>query len=641
MENNDIPEEKSSSAGDAKTEVGLEEATVPEETPPPPPSQVDDNHEDPDKSALDKVYEAIDRIVTNDDGVPAESVVDEFLDVIEEKIAKLEKEDHDRQAFLESVTRVSKLYKSIVKDPKPEEIGTASIINRIGSVQQRAMAYLEEEFRSLLEDSKTTVDGTSDNIINDQNSINDGGDDDDYNNNNSDETTIFPGYPRDVVLRMNKIAKEMIFGEYESECCEVYMIARRNALEEILQRLGFEKISIDDIQKTHWESLEREIAPAWIKTFRQCATVHFACERSLAEAVFSDNPSIASSLFSNLARGVVIQLLDFAQGIAMSKRSAEKLFKTLDMYETLRDMVPKMDGLFPADECSAELKTETSLALSRLGEAAICIFCDLENSIKADTGRTPVPGGAVHPLTRYTMNYLKYACEYKDTLEQVFKEHSRTDGDDHYKNDGVSENPNDLQSPFSVQLMRVMDLLDCNLEGKSKLYKDVALSSIFMMNNGRYILQKIKTSAEIHGLMGDTWCRRRSSELRQFHKNYQRETWSKLLGCLGHEGLNVVNGKVAKPVLKERFKSFNAMFEEIHRTQSSWVVSDKQMQSELRVSITAVVIPAYRAFLGRYSQYLDAGRQTEKYIKFQPEDLETYIDELFEGNPTSMVRRKQ
>lgn len=267
MENNDIPEEKSSSAGDAKTEVGLEEATMPEETPP-SPSQVDDNHEDPDKSALNKVYEEIDRIVTNDDAVPAESVVDEFLDVIEEKIAKLEKEDHDGQAFLESVTRVSKLYKSIVKDPKREDIGTASIINRIGSVQQRAMAYLEEEFRSLLEDSKTTVDGTSDNIINDQNSISDGGDDNNYNNNNSNETTRFPCYPRDVVLRINKIAKEMIFGGYESECCEVYMIARRNAMEEILQRLGFEKISIDDIQKTHWESLEREIAPAWIKTFR-------------------------------------------------------------------------------------------------------------------------------------------------------------------------------------------------------------------------------------------------------------------------------------------------------------------------------------------------------------------------------------
>ena len=46
----------------------------------------------------------------------------------------------------------------------------------------------------------------------------------------------------------------------------------------------------------------------------------------------------------------------------------------------------------------------------------------------------------------------------------------------------------DNQTPFVVQLMTVMDLLDTNLEGKAKLYKGVALSNIFMMNNGCYIL---------------------------------------------------------------------------------------------------------------------------------------------------------
>ncbi|KAJ6314911.1 hypothetical protein OIU78_018405 [Salix suchowensis] len=160
-----------------------------------------------------------------------------------------------------------------------------------------------------------------------------------------------------------------------------------------------------------------------------------------------------------------------------------------------------------------------------------------------------------------------------------------------------------------------------------------------MMNNGRYIVQKIKGSTEIRQMMGDPWCRKKSSELRNYHKNYQRETWSKLLGCLGHEGLQV-NGKVIKPVLKERFKSFNMLFDEIHKTQSTWVVSDEQLQSELRVSITAVVIPAYRSFMGRFSQYLTAGRQTEKYIKYQADDLETYIDELFDGNPASGARKR-
>ena len=95
----------------------------------------------------------------------------------------------------------------------------------------------------------------------------------------------------------------------------------------------------------------------------------------------------------------------------MTKRFAEKLFKFLNIYENLRDTILAIDGLFQ-DECEDELKAKTKTAQIRHGEAAIFIFCDLENSIKADTMKTPIPGGAVHPLTHYMMNYLKYTYEY-------------------------------------------------------------------------------------------------------------------------------------------------------------------------------------------------------------------------------------
>ncbi|KAI4375398.1 hypothetical protein MLD38_013272 [Melastoma candidum] len=282
------------------------------------------------------------------------------------------------------------------------------------------------------------------------------------------------------------------------------------------------------------------------------------------------------------------------------------------------------------------------IARSRIGEAVLCMFGDLENSIKSDTSKNIMPGGAVHPLNRYTMNYLELACEYKDTLEHIFKEHLKIERADSNHRPGhpgeeASHPPQNNnghgqqdQSPFSAQLMRVMELLESNLKSKSKLYRDIPLCSIFMMNNGRYILQKVKGSKGINESVGDVWTRKKSADLRQYHQNYKRETWGKVLGCFKDEGLTV-NGKVMKPELKERFKSFNALFDEIHRTQSQWVVSDEQMQSELRVSISAVVIPAYRSFLGRFSQVFTAGRQTEKYVKYQPEDLENYIDELFDG----------
>jgi len=610
----------------------------------------------------EKVSEDIDHFLLHEKkGVSFEipGYVEKFLDQVEENLAKNEtgerkgkwEEIMEKDKWLlESVHRISKLKKMLMIHDEKETINERreSIANRVGTIQQKAMAFLEEDFRVLIEYSRIQTEVNPD--INNNEKVDAKGKQvvsvqqdgqSDHQDQPEEFETNFPGYPDEAIVCMSKIVGEMLIGGYESECCQVYIVARRTAFEEIQQQLGLEKISIDDIvQKVQWEILARDMIPAWTNTFRQCTMVYFPGERKLAEAVFSSNPSVAAGLFSSLSRGVVIPLLNFAEGAAMTKRAGEKLFKLLDMYETHRDVIPKLDGLFP-EESSEELKTEINLAKSRLGEAVISIFCDLEDQIKSETAKSPVPGGAVHPLTRYIMNYLNTAGDYKETLEQVFRDHSKIEhvdspDYDQNENDGTKE----PQSPFAAQVMRVMDLLDASLDGKAKLYRDITLSNFFMMNNGRYILQKIKASSELRQVMGEIWCRKKSSELRHYHKTYLRETWNPVLTVLSQEGLSV-NGKVQKPVLKERFKSFNTMFDEIHRTQSSWVVKDEQLQSELRVSVCGVVIPAYRAFVGRFSQNLDSGRHVEKYIKYQPEDIETYIDELFDGKPHHSIGRRR
>ncbi|KAL0395805.1 UNVERIFIED_CONTAM: Exocyst complex component EXO70B1 [Sesamum calycinum] len=563
------------------------------------------------------------------------SFVHQFALLIEAKIVDYESsenpvkwsqlEQEDSTSFLEATLRLSSLSKAISE--LSSEHKHAHFVNRIGGVLQRAMSYIEEEFKSLIEDYRIHDPDHSNSKQHTSSTPNEESDENPPAESAPAEDNNFPGYSEEILSDLLRLSKAMMDGGYEMECCQVYFVARRNALEESLQKFGFEKHSIDDVQKMHWESLEREIVN-WIRTFKQCASVHFTGERRLAQALFSDHPLMSENLFCSLSQGVILQLLNFADAVALTKRAAEKLFKFLDLYEALRDILPIIDSLF-AEESMTEVKREASMIKGRIGEAMISIFVDLENSIKADSGKTPVPGGAVHPLTRYTMNYLKYACEYKETLEQVFKEHQKIEradsatGSDFNYQSQAAQNPNTnnnnnnnavvKQSPFQTQITKVMDLLDANIESKSKLYKDHALSSIFMMNNGRYILQKVRGANEINRLMGDSWCRKRSSELRQYHKNYQRETWGRLLSCLHPDGL-MNNGKVVKPVLKERFKSFNALFDEIHKTQTSWVVSDEQLQSELR--------------------------QTEKYVKYQAEDIETYIDELFDGSAAQMGKRR-
>ncbi|KAE8696580.1 putative disease resistance protein [Hibiscus syriacus] len=321
------------------------------------------------------------------------------------------------------------------------------------------------------------------------------------------------------------------------------------------------------------------------------------------------------------------------------RMSWKSLEVEIDIYEALRDLNNMEIGNYLS---AKEFVSETSMVQGRIGETAVSIFSQLENSIESDNaGRIPVAGGAVHPLTRYTMNYLKYACEYKDTLEQAFRKHNETEEltVEKVPENYIKKDDRCLQaSPFALKFMKVMDLLDANIEMKSKLYRSPSLRYIFLMSNGRYILQKIKESTDIYEMLGHSWSRKRTSELRRYHKLYQRETWSNVLQTISHEGVQV-NGKVSRTILKERFKNFNALFDEILKTQSTWVVSDGQIKSELRVSISSVMIPAYRSFVGRFQSYFDNSKQAGKYIRYQPEDIEELIEQLFEGNTTSMVKR--
>ncbi|KAL2950609.1 hypothetical protein AAZX31_20G234100 [Glycine max] len=177
--------------------------------------------------------------------------------------------------------------------------------------------------------------------------------------------------------------------------------------------------------------------------------------------LFLNQPSISQKLFCDLARHVFIHLLNFAQGEVLTKWSTKKLFKFLDMFMTLREDIV---GEFYLEPCTKELAYETTTTKDMIIEAIVAMFCDLKNSIKNDNERIHVLNSAIHPLTRYVMNYLKYACEYKDTLEQVFEQGQgvNIEGIEIQNHKSVHEEVEDVgtpkNSPFTGQLMTIMDL---------------------------------------------------------------------------------------------------------------------------------------------------------------------------------------
>nr|GMC75956.1 exocyst complex component EXO70A1-like [Ipomoea batatas] len=429
--------------------------------------------------------------------------------------------------------------------------------------------------------------------------------------------------PPEAVFDLRSIAERMISAGYLRECIQVYGSVRKSSVDASFRKLGIEKLSIGDIQRLEWETLEMKIR-RWIRAAKLCVRVLFASEKKLCEQVFEGlGTATDDACFMETIKGPAIQLFNFAEAISISRRSPEKLFKILDLHDALSDLLPDIEVVFES-KSSESIRVQAAEILSRLAEAARGILSEFENAVLREPSKIPVPGGTIHPLTRYPSAGSRYSTD-PNTPDMDFTE---LEG----------------QTPLDHHLIWIIVILQFNLEGKSKHYKDTSLAHLFMMNNVHYIVQKIKGSPELREMIGDYYLRKLTGKFRHSATNYQRSTWVRVLHCLRDEGLHVsgsFSSGVSKSALRERFKTFNAMFEEVHRTQSTWLIPDTQLREELRISISEKLIPAYRSFLGRFRTHIESGKHPENYIKYSVEDLETDVLDFFEGYQASQHLRRR
>lgn len=130
-----------------------------------------------------------------------------------------------------------------------------------------------------------------------------------------------------------------------------------------LKNLGVEKLSKEEVQKMQWESLEAKIGN-WIHFMRIAVSFFqidfagslwvysdiyfslslkqvkllFASERQLCDQIFEGVDSLKDQCFAEVTSNSLAVLLSFGEAIAKSKRSPEKLFVLLDMYEIMREL---------------------------------------------------------------------------------------------------------------------------------------------------------------------------------------------------------------------------------------------------------------------------------------------------------------
>ncbi|CAN1230745.1 Exocyst complex component EXO70H1 [Linum grandiflorum] len=439
---------------------------------------------------------------------------------------------------------------------------------------QKAMKRLEKEFYLILRSNREQIE-TDDGEVTEDGDL--------------DETSTEISVEEEAMVAMSDlkmIADCMIGAGYTKECVKIYQIIRKSIVDEGLYRLGVDRFSLLQIHKLDSDVVETKIK-TWLYAVKIAVKNLFNGERILCDYVFSSSLPIRESCFVEIAREGAMDLFGFPENIAKGKKTLEKMFLTLDIYEAISDLWPEIESIFEFESTSS-VRNRAVNALIKLGEAVRTTISDLEMSITKDSSKMSVPGGGVHPLTRY------------------------------------------VTSPISVRFAWLILVLLCKIDVKAQSYKDVSLCYLFLANNLNYVVNKVRsTSLKFH--LGDEWIDKHETKVKQYAAKYERVGWDKVISSIAAAATAAMTVDEAA----ECFRRFNSAFEETYRKQAAWVVPHSRLRDEIKISVARKIGPAYRSLYERYRTAVVREFGRDGSVRYAPDDLENYLSDLFYGVSSS------
>ncbi|KAL2328692.1 hypothetical protein Fmac_022119 [Flemingia macrophylla] len=509
---------------------------------------------------------------------------------------------------------------------------SSATLVRAQFLMQLAMKTLQKEFYQILSSNRDHLDpetlSTRSSLDRRTSSVSD------YVSDYDDEASVFSisedeyrisETERVSMLAMDDlraIAQCMICTGYGKECVKVYVVMRKSIVDEALYHLGVERFSFSQLQKLDWEVLELKIK-TWLKAAKVAVRTLFHGERILCDHVFADGSGkrIAESCFADIAKDGAASLFGFPEMVAKCKKTPEKMFRTLDLYEAVSDLWPQIETIF-SFESTSSIRLQAVTSMAKLAEAVRTMLTDFENAIQKEASKKPVPGGGIHPLTRYVMNYLTFLADYSGVLVDIIADLPQSPlPESYYRSPMRDENP--PASDLSERIAWIILVVLCKLDGKAELYKDVPLSYLFLANNMQYVVVKVRKS-NLGFLLGEEWLAQHESKVREYANKYERVAWSKAFASLPENPAAELPAEQARAC----FAKFNAAFHEACRKQSSWVVSDPKIREEIKGSIASKLEQ-------KYSEFYKKNRVgSESVIKLLPGDIANHLSNILNGNGT-------
>ncbi|CAI5522974.1 unnamed protein product [Closterium sp. Naga37s-1] len=388
--------------------------------------------------------------------------------------------------------------------------------------------------------------------------------------------------------RIRQLAEALIRIGRANKCLKIYTNVRGAAVKAGFKRMNCtEELTREQMDCMVWTDLETRVEGLWKPQISMAVDVVFKAERALCETVLAGLEPHSSKAFADLADLTLGMLFGFGEVVVSQRMPVNQakelmdMFETLlKMYETMRALIPQVEVVFAGTACDA-IRSSAQQLLQRLATASKDAFNNFELAVASDENYSMPRDGTRHALTSHVVNNFNYLNDgFQPTMQSLF---------------GAGSNI------FSDNMKRAFAVLYTNLvERKSKQYDNAALSEFFLMNNAHYIVERV-INGNLKDVVGEEWIYQQRGIVEKHAKAYLRMSWRKIFELLKPEGPSEegMEGIARRNTVKEKFRVFNATFEELHRTQCMWKIPDPKLQSALQQRISKDLLPAYRSFLQR------------------------------------------
>ncbi|KAL8487690.1 hypothetical protein ACS0TY_023684 [Phlomoides rotata] len=399
-------------------------------------------------------------------------------------------------------------------------------------------------------------------------------------------------------------------------CIDLFVKVRYRRAAKALMKLSPDYLKTytpEEIDEMEWESLETAIS-LWIQHFEVAVKTVVVSEKTLSNRVLGNiqqGITIWPECFVKISDKIMAVFFRFGEGVARSNREPQKLFKLLDMFDSLEALKPEFTQVFEG-EPGSDICTRFRELEKLLVHASTRVFWEFGLQIEGNHDGLPPPhDGSVPKLVRYAINYLKNLTldSYSSSMAKALKTEQVWKG-------GILSDPENDQDLLKNAISNVMEAIQRNIESKKSRYKDKLLSHIFSMNTYWYIYMRTKNT-ELGKVLGEAYMKKRYRKVAEESAYlYQKQAWGGLVRVLERE-----EGRREREMMEAFIAGFDDMYE---RHRSSYkIVSDADLREQMKDAAIRLVVPAYTHFLNAHSSVL-----INNYPP--PESIESMLTQIFE-----------